>query len=222
MGESDTTEINFQMNMKPTLVDENFYSIIKNDYPDHTYGSLKISGTISDDNYQSITRISIRNTSLGFSKTISLDAEHKFNITLYETELLVDDIDNVVGKDFSIYIRYSNREYVVGTINISRVIRNYVEYITPANGNIVTTRNPYLEWKKVNPGFTFTYTTEVYTNEITPQLVWSTEDIESESMTKRVGSQLSDGDYFWVIWIVDEFGNRSRSKPASFSILGED
>jgi hypothetical protein len=219
---SDTIEINYQMNMVPVLVNETCYSIIKNDYPDHTYGSLKISGTIEDDNYSSIILVSIRNSALGFSRTISLNAEHKFDITLYETDLSLDDIDNVIGKEFSIFVRYRTREYTAGSFSISRVIRNYVEFITPASGKLVTTRNPYLEWKKINPGFSFTYTTEVYTDTINPTLIWSENNIESNNLAKRVGSQLSNGDYFWVIWIVDEFGNRSRSKPATFTIQSED
>lgn len=221
-GESDTTEISFRLNMKPVLQIEEFYSIISNDHPDQTYGSLQLSGEIVDDNYQSISRIYIINPSIGFSRLLSLNSEHQFNILLDETDLGVDDIDEIVGNNFQVYVWYNHRGYNAGSAVISRVIRNSVEYLSPANSTEIDNRNPYLEWKRIQTGFDFTLTTEVYTNDIYPELVWSASNINSEVITRRVGTRLPNGEYFWVIWIVDENGNKSRSKPASFSIQVEE
>ena len=74
-----------------------------------------------------------------------------------------------------------------------------------------------LEWRRFTPGFDFTYLLQIYTDELDEVLVWQTET-DSEKIEFLSDANLSPGDYFWVIWAIDEFENRTRSKQASFII----
>ncbi|MCB9248128.1 MAG: hypothetical protein H6613_06095 [Ignavibacteriales bacterium] len=58
---------------------------------------------------------------------------------------------------------------------------------------------------------------QIYTDEVPAILVWQKEIISSE-IQYLTDVNLSSGDYFWVIWAIDEFENRTQSKPASFII----
>jgi hypothetical protein len=59
---------------------------------------------------------------------------------------------------------------------------------------------------------------QVFTAEIIPQLVWEKRQLAAATDSCLVGQSLQPGEYFWVIWALDEFGNRTRSKPASFKV----
>ena len=59
---------------------------------------------------------------------------------------------------------------------------------------------------------------EIFTGEFILEQIYSKSDIPSDSTQWTVEKQLSPGDYHWVIWCIDEFQNRSRSKPASFTV----
>jgi hypothetical protein len=100
---------------------------------------------------------------------------------------------------------------------INRVIRDEIIFIAPS-GNEVTTANPNLSWELFTPGFSHTYSLEVFTSEITPTRVWHEESLPDSLFEYTVDSTLIPGEYFWVIWAIDEFGNRTRSKPASFQV----
>ena len=47
--------------------------------------------------------------------------------------------------------------------------------------------------------------------------VWE-EEVDSDNIEFLTNANLVPGDYFWVIWAIDEFENRTRSKQSSFLI----
>jgi hypothetical protein len=59
---------------------------------------------------------------------------------------------------------------------------------------------------------------EIYTNEVAPVLIWQEKNIPKDKTAHTVDDVLPAGNYFWVIWAIDTFGNRSRSKPATFIV----
>ena len=74
-----------------------------------------------------------------------------------------------------------------------------------------------MEWRKFAPGFEFRYILQIYTDELDKVLVWQKE-INSNEIQYITDANLPSDDYFWVIWAIDEFENRTRSKPASFIV----
>jgi hypothetical protein len=97
------------------------------------------------------------------------------------------------------------------------VIRQEVVFISPS-GNEVTSSQPDLTWQPYTPGFDFYLQLQIFTSEIIPQLVWGRNQVSADSVSYTVDQELPPGEYFWVIWAVDDFGNRTRSKPASFRV----
>lgn len=104
-----------------------------------------------------------------------------------------------------------------GPIMVTRVIDQEVKFLTPANGQIVGS-SFRLIWEKFSPGWDHSYSVEVYLDDLTPILVWQKEKIDKNETGVDVNQQLPPGDYFWVVFCKDSFGNSTRSKPASFSV----
>lgn len=70
-----------------------------------------------------------------------------------------------------------------------------------------------------NPGFPYSFTIEIYLDspiQFPPIIVL--EDIPSTETSWLFSGPLASNDYFWVIYIVDEFGNRSRSLPRELMV----
>lgn len=104
-----------------------------------------------------------------------------------------------------------------GPISVTRVIDQEVKFLSPANGQIVGTSFRLL-WEKFSPGWDHSYSVEIYLNDLTPILVWQKEKIDKNETGVNISQELPPGDYFWVVFSKDSFGNSTRSKPASFSV----
>ena len=121
---------------------------------------------------------------------------------------------------YNIYIEVKDifsKQFIVGQDILKRVIRQEVMFKSPS-GNEITTPSPDLVWEIFNPGFDFEYSLQIYTAELTPQLVWQKDNLNSDLINYTVDIVLPANEYFWVIWAIDIFGNRTRSKPASFKV----
>ncbi|MBK7867073.1 MAG: hypothetical protein IPJ75_08840 [Ignavibacteriales bacterium] len=104
-----------------------------------------------------------------------------------------------------------------GPISVTRVIDQEVKFLSPANGTIVGSSFRLL-WEKFSPGWDHSYSVEIYLNDLTPILVLQKEKIDKNETGVNINQELPPGDYFWVVYSKDSFGNSTRSKPASFSV----
>ncbi|MFQ5583198.1 MAG: hypothetical protein ACE5GL_02030, partial [Calditrichia bacterium] len=73
-------------------------------------------------------------------------------------------------------------------------------------------------WNRVtNLLFPFTYSIEIYSINL-GLIVDKIENIPPDSGSLNYNGPLDNGDYFWVVDIVDELGNISSSKEGSFRV----
>lgn len=195
-----------------------FTSTINQFNPDQTF-ELNVQAKISDlDN--DIDSVKVFNGQLGLDRKLSYNiTQNYFEKTLNTTDLNVSDLEEVIGLDFNIivYDRFKNN-FNIGSGRVTRVIKTPIVIISPSNSDTVTA-HPTLSWQKFNPGYPFTYSVEVYTNDFAnSQIVDSQKGISSDSTSYYVKNSLQPRDYYWVLWVVDQFQNRARSKPATFTV----
>lgn len=208
----------FFLNSVPKIVDLQFYSITVNSFPNKQKYNLEVRANITDDE-NDIDSVFIQLPELGTNKKLLYNASTKY----YLSSISLDDlnlisIDAVIGKDFSINVfDSSEKEFLIGYTNIKRIIKQAIETTSPSGRDTVFSQTPILKWKRFTPGFDYKYLLQIYTDETPANLVWEKE-ISSTEIEHLINSNLSSGDYFWVIWAIDEFENRTRSKPASFII----
>lgn len=212
--------VNIHLNAKPKLDSVAFYSSVQYKYPDNKTTSLTIKTIISDEEHDDINHVLIENPFYNLNKILTYDLGNScYELTLTSSDLFTTDIESVIGKDFNIIVQNSAGDsFTIGATNIKRIINQQPEFISPANNIDTITVGPTLKWRRFEVGFLFNYHVQIYTNEIWPMLVWEKPDIASTEIEIEVEPGLSAGEYFWVIWCIDEFQNRVRSKPASFQV----
>lgn len=136
-------------------------------------------------------------------------------------ELGVNAGEEIIGHPFNIIVKDSFGHLLsVHQTHIRRIIRDEVDPKSPAGGEVVSSL-PLLKWEPVNPGYDFTYSIEIRTDEPDPRLVWQKDGLTPTSSSVQVDVALPTmpiDSYIWAVWIIDNFGNRARSKYKSFQV----
>lgn len=208
----------FYLNQIPKLDSIEFYTILLNQYPNLQTTTLQIRVKVADrDN--DIDSVYIENSSNNMRYHLIYNLQSKFfERNFNEFDLDIEDFSELIGINFNIIVKDIKGDFFkVGEEKINRVIKNEIILETPLNNDTVSTR-PYLRWRRFIPGFKFYYIVEIYNNEFPPRIVWTKNNISMDSTAVQVDTDLSSGNYFWVIWSVDQFLNRARSKPGSFVV----
>ncbi|MFH1197395.1 MAG: hypothetical protein V1720_16975 [bacterium] len=219
-GENNVKNVQMYLNSYPVLDAISFYSVIENSYNNPPSFHMVLNAKVTDyDN--DIDTVFIENESLEFSLPLEYNLSSKiFEKKVYLLDLGLSDNSEVIGKEFNISVKdLKGTKYDIGEANIKRVITDFVEFISPA-GNDTTDSNPTLKWKRFTPGFSYNYDIQVFIkDEFSSGLIYQPGSlISGDEIEFFVPYSLQSGTYFWVIWCIDEFGNRSRSKQASFIV----
>lgn len=210
------------LNALPTLDSLVFFSCILNRYPNLQNLELTVRARISD-NDNDIDTVRFTNADLKFSTHLIFDTVDDFfeqeRITM--AKLGIPSAEMLIGKEFQIVVRdkFAHQVTIERTM-IKRIIRDEVNLKSPLSHDTVSVR-PTLRWEPVTPGFLHEYLVEIRTDETDPQLVWQREHLPSTASSVTVESDLSVDpidSYIWAVWIIDEFGNRARSKYKSFIV----
>ena len=216
------SNLDVYLNALPQLDSLIFFSSLSNRYPDIQILELIIQAQISDPD-NDIDSVFLKNDFFQFSTMLSFNTElksfEKKHITL--AELGVKSAEEIIGHPFDLIVKDSfGHSLLVQQSNIRRIIRDEVDPKSPAGGETVSTL-PLLRWEPVNPGYDFTYQIEIRTDEPDPRLVWQKEGLPPGSSSAQVDIALATtpiNSYIWAVWIIDNFGNRARSKYKSFQV----
>lgn len=210
------------LNAKPQVDSLLFYSSLINRYPTIQIMELFVKARISDRD-KDIDSVLFQCQSLNFNDVLTYDTFERF----YEREhipmrrLNVQSPEEIIGHRFRILVKdgYGHCD-TVQTTEIRRIIRDEVQLKSPAGHDTVST-TPTLFWQPITPGYRFTYTVEVRTDEADPQLVWQKSNLKPETSSIIVDKPLPkspNNQYIWAVWVIDSFGNRARSKFKSFQV----
>ena len=213
-------KVDVYLNALPKMDSLAVYSVVLNRFPSFQKEQLIIEATITDrdndiDSIQAIFNGNNQDFLLPYNTTEKL---FRREFSIFDLEII--GLEEQVGQPVRIGVKdiFSNF-IIVGEGQLGRVIHDEVIFISPA-ADTTTGPSPTLIWQRFEPGFTFQYNVEIYTNELAPQLVWAHRGLVMDQTSFSVDSELPNGSYFWVIWAVDMFGNRTRSKLAAFNVLG--
>lgn len=210
-----------RLNFLPVVDTFNIYSSIKNKYSKPEY-QLYFDVTLHDAD-DDITGVSVVNNELAINKTLTKITSTYFEGRFSDLDLGLTAFDEVMGRRFDLVVVTAAQDTfrLIGK-SVVRIIKDEIEIISPKNSDTLTTRTPTLNWVRLTPGFAFTYMVEIYTDEPEPVLQWKKEGISSEEISINVDTQINptvDNDrFFWVIWCIDNYKNKSRSKPAGFVV----
>lgn len=141
-----------------------------------------------------------------------------FSVMIDQAELLSRSLDDILGQLIKVGVKdragFSVRR---STISLARVIHTTPVAASPINLETAL-GPPVFRWVQPIVPFDHSFSLDVVRVEANIETITDTiVDIPSGS-TSVAGPALSPGTYYWVIWIEDQFGNRSRSKQAGFVV----
>jgi hypothetical protein len=101
---------------------------------------------------------------------------------------------------------------------LARIISEEPEILSPTN-NETTGSAPVFRWQVPPVAFAFTQRIEIFRLDAGfPAFVTAIGNIKPEVRSLPYLGRLSAGVYFWTIRLIDDFGNSSRSKEATFQV----
>jgi len=211
-----TEQIN--LNKIPMLDSLSIYSVITNTSGSPSVISELIIQTKVIDVDNDIDTVYVVNYQLGLDKAMDFNVGTKtFQSVLTPEELNITDLEQVIGFEFDFSVRDVLGEiYLLNGGTVKRIIKDQVTGLQPSNNQIITALPLILKWKRFTPGYSFNYMIEIYTNDGS-QLVLRQDNIASQDTTYSVDS-LSTGNYWWAIWVIDNYNDMGRSLPAAFSL----
>jgi hypothetical protein len=218
-GRQKTVSIQHFMDALPRLENLEVYSIVINIWPDNKEFYLTIQAAV-DDPDSDIDTVFWKVPDLGIEGFLEQAGAKTYELT-FRPELPIEEI---VGHDFVITVQdQSGRRTDVGNKQVKRVIKDDLSGLSPSGGVLVSPR-PTLKWQEFKPGFTHTYRLEVSIDVqfSQPELVWAAENLPATLTSYTVDQDLEELEepdiYFWVIWAIDEFQNRARSRQLTFNV----
>jgi len=220
LGQQTKRLSDFSMYSIPKLTNIYLYTKVENGYPDGQEVYLIAQAQITDAD-KVVDSVFIRCTSINFIKKLLYNSSiPDFENTFLPSDFSTGSIDAVVGQTFEIVVKAKNRTSLVsiGSSYIKRVIREEAELQSPINKQIVSSP-PTLIWYRFLPGYNFTYTVEIYkdtSSNSTP--IWSKTKVALDAIQIVPNITLSPGEYYWVVWCIDDYMDETRSKKASFII----
>jgi hypothetical protein len=213
------------LNYIPRLDSFIVYSTVKNRLPDIQEFFLTAIANIVDPDKNDIDSVFLVAEELEFKSPLIQVNAMRYQKELTEADLPISKFQKIIGKKFSIVIQNDrNGQFQLGEQYVKRIITDNNFFIVSPSNNATVIASPTFSWGGAfQPGFDFTYTIEVYTNRLdltTQRLVWWKEKISPSLSPKSLmmDSQLSPGDYQWILICVDEFSNSARSTAGTFNV----
>ncbi|NOX38407.1 MAG: carboxypeptidase-like regulatory domain-containing protein [Calditrichaeota bacterium] len=196
--------------------------------PDDLY-FLLIDILVSDlDGNSDIVKMEYEIADLGFQDTLRLvefpDAyTARFVVQRTPEDYTVPSLHTLIGKAFTFQVEDKPGERTTSPpYYLTRIVETLPVVVRPTGlENISTTQDTIqFQWESVYLPYPFTFRVEIYRLDFgVTTLVQRMEGIAADQTMVAYRNDLKPGDHFWVVYIVDEYGNTSRSREGAFRIV---
>jgi hypothetical protein len=188
----------------------------------HAVYSATISASVADpDGSGDVAGASLQVDTMKFVMTYVPD-QQIYQVTVDAASLPQGSLEWLVGKSFSITARDRIGASTVGkSFSLTRIIQDAPIPLSPTALDTASA-SPQLFWAQPALQFPYSYKIELFRlDQGVPTLLWSVANLSSSLSGFQYPNTLTTGAFFWTISVVDEFGNLSRSKEASFIVNGQ-
>ena len=186
----------------------------------HAVYSAVISGTVTDpDGLGDISGATLLVDTMKFAMTY-VPNQQLYQVNVDAATLPQGSLEWLVGKSFTVTARDRIGATTVGRpFFVTRIIHDAPIPIFPTALDTATA-SPELFWAQSTLQFPYSYKLELFRlDQGVPSLLWSVSNLSSSISSFQYLNRLSTGLFFWTISVVDDFGNLSRSKEASFYVI---
>ena len=159
--------------------------------------------------------------SMGFVDTLQfLPQAQIYFKRLKASDFGVLALESLLGKPFKFFVKDANGAVVFSEEKfITRIIDPTPRTISPLGNTTIPFEFTWQAIEEFLTPYPFTFSIEIFLNvniALPPEDV--IENISASQTSIHYNGSLPPGSYFWVLYIVDEFGNRSRSIPTELTI----
>jgi hypothetical protein len=123
----------------------------------------------------------------------------------------------VAGKPFVVsFAVQGDSVYQLAPVYMFRVIYDTPLLLEPTGRDTVGV-NPQLTWQLYDAPFTFNYLTTVWRDEAEFEVqIWTSDSLSADTSRLIVDIPLPTGNYYWTLFVIDAYGNYSRSVEGEF------
>ncbi len=210
------------MNKIPTLDSYSIYSEVVNQSGQSNVAVGQMADLVFkvkiNDSDNDIDSVFVENDMLNFTGGLELQSK-LYQGTFTTAKLNVNNLDQTVGYSFDVWVIDTfNRQFLVGSNKVARVIKSGVDIISPNSDSLTFSLPVNLTWNQYENGFPFTYKVEIY-NATNPQPIFTQDNIPPNQTTLEIDTTtVISGDYFWAVSVVDKFLDSYKSLPGRFQI----
>ncbi len=192
-------------------------------YPFEPMRMIDVMAKVHDpDGPADVSSVTVVIPDIGVRDTLSISVVvGTFQKKIEERDLSINNIEQLMGLPF--FVEITDKVGMVclyGPKYLFRVIDDEPEIVSPC-GSAVVGIQPTLKWNSLQLPFLFTFKVEIYAiseDQILYPAIYTFSGISSEISEFQLGTTLPASLYLWVVSIVDQWGNWSRSKPATFQV----
>ena len=218
-----TAELAFALDALPEVLTQAARTVhIERWFPDDPVFQLELDVTASDPDLETdVAGAALVVEGLAFREPLDEIETGVFAATL-DASLLPDGrVQSLLGRTLRIEVTDRSGNTALGPpLALVRVIEQTPLTASPQGLETIAANPPVLEWRPAELPFAFTYRVEVFLLDGAgiPNRVAVQDGLPASAVTHALDVPLDPGDYFWTVWVVDEAGNRSRSKEAGFRV----
>ncbi len=195
-------------------------------WPPDPLENLIVEVTVSDpDGLGDVDRVAVSVPELGFADTLWAvpGAPARYARTFARPEL-GHPLSAFLGKAVRVAVtdRAGATEFAPG-VQVMRIVDTFPQPLAPGReGDTTVGPTPLLTWIPLVLPYPFTYTVEIVLVPAPNQqvLVETFSGLPPTQTELQVTEPLDNGSYFWLLSVVDDFGNRSQARSAPFTVVG--
>jgi len=221
--DAGSKEINFRLNALPYFeqIDLTTHHVSRW-WPAEDSYFLRIKTQVRDeDGINEIDSVWFSAPSISFAETLFIsNLNGIYEQTITEDQLPVSSLRQLEGKSIFLFCRDLVKNIAVSDeLFLPRLIQEVPLQISPSGLETINSFPLTFAWEQVFLPYTFTYKIEIYqVNFGFFSRIREITDISSVQNTYEMATALPAGDYFWLLYVVDEFGDTSSSKEAAFRV----
>ncbi len=183
--------------------------------------SIQVDAMLDDqDGVADIDSLWVLIDSFNFREAVLVQSEPGRFVHSISSNGLAVSLNALLGHD--IRLKAKDRSGTVSfsdTKSLVRVINDTPLAGEPDELQNVPDPQPLFTWQPIILDFPYTYRVDiVQVNDNIQSTVQTIQNISSSDTSVVASAPLSTGEYFWTVSVVDEFGNRSRSREAGFRV----
>ncbi len=198
-------------------------------FPPEDLYFLLIDVWVSDrDGNSDIVKMEYAIADLGFQDTLRLvefpDAyTARFVVQRTPQDFQLPSLHTLIGKAFTFQVEdQSGQRTTSPPYYLTRIVETLPVVVQPTGLQTISTAQDTIlfQWEAVYLPYPFMFRVEIYRLDFgVTTLVQRMAGIAADQTTVAYRNDLTPGDHFWVVYIVDEYGNTSRSREGAFRMV---